>query len=236
MKRLATLIKWDFRLQFKYNLIYAAAYTAAFLFLILHFLVPHSHLKLFLPFILFTDPAIIGFYFLGALIFFERSERTLQGLMVTPVRLTEYFLSKIITLTVIALSISYIVVITTYGLDIDHCALILAIGLTSVFYVLIGFIFVVRVRSFNVYLMSSMFFFLLLISPLFYHFGLWRSPFFYLLPTQACLLLLRSVFIPIKTWQLLYSVAYLLLWIGITWWWGYTSFYDYLILKAEATT
>ena len=51
----------------------------------------------------FSDPAALGLFFMGAILLLERDERTLTALSVSPVLPVEYVLAKIISLAVIAL-------------------------------------------------------------------------------------------------------------------------------------
>lgn len=232
MKRYLNILRWDFLLQWRYKLIAAGIFITAFYTVLLKQL-PITALKTITPLIFFTDTAIIGFYFLGALIFFERSENTLEGLMVTPLKIKEYFISKIITLTVLALLMSLIITLFSYKDNLNIFLLITGISLMSCFYILIGFIAVVTVNSFSVYIMSSLIYFLALFIPLFDYFGIVNHWTMYLFPTQPCLLLLKAGFSSIKPWQTIYAIVYLTIWIYVMAIIAYKIFYTKIIVKAD---
>ena len=51
---------------------------------------------------IFTDPAAMGLFFMGAIVLFEKNERVLDSLAVSPVTPLAYVLSKIVSLGIIA--------------------------------------------------------------------------------------------------------------------------------------
>jgi fluoroquinolone transport system permease protein len=51
---------------------------------------------------IFTDPAAMGLYFMGAIVLFEKSERVLNSISISPVKPLEYMLSKLCSLAVIS--------------------------------------------------------------------------------------------------------------------------------------
>ena len=51
--------------------------------------------------IIFSDPAALGMFFMGAVILLERSQRVLESLAVSPVRSEEYIVSKALSLSLI---------------------------------------------------------------------------------------------------------------------------------------
>ena len=56
---------------------------------------PGPHLPAWAPaFIIFTDPAALGFFFLGALMMLERSEGVRTALAVTPLSAADYLTAK----------------------------------------------------------------------------------------------------------------------------------------------
>ena len=57
-------------------------------------------------FIIFSDPAALGFFFLGGLMMLERSEGVRPALAVTPLRIADYLGAKALTLTLVALCAS----------------------------------------------------------------------------------------------------------------------------------
>ncbi len=101
--RLATLLALDARLQLRYGIYYAYAVVVAFYVAALVWLSP------FLPpqaaaVIIYSDPAVLGFFFLGALMMLEKGEAARSALAITPVSAAEYVWSKALVLTALAVA------------------------------------------------------------------------------------------------------------------------------------
>jgi fluoroquinolone transport system permease protein len=187
MSRLGVALRLDLLLQFRYGFYYAAAFTTLVWISLLSAL-PESVLKLVVPFMIFADVAVVGYYFIAGMVLFEKGEATLFALVSTPLRFREYLVSKLATLGAI---------------------------LTSLIALLLGFIFVSPFEAISSYVVPSAIPHLIMAVPLIHFFGVWESPVFYLFPTQGSLFLLGGAFgtVPLAAWQLLYAVLYQLLWV-----------------------
>lgn len=137
--RLWSLLRHDARLQRRYGIWYAYAFVIGFYVIVLRLggdaLPPW--LKVL---VLYTDPSVFGFFFLGALLLLEKSENSRIALAMTPVSAAEYFWSKAITLTLVAL-IAVLVLLPFLGTppSLAHVALLLTtVILTSLHYVGLG--------------------------------------------------------------------------------------------------
>lgn len=99
--RIINLIKGDIRFQFKYGFYFVyAVFTAVYLSLI--FVMPQSWREKAAAIMIFSDPAAMGLFFMGAIVLLEKSERILNSLAVSPVKTGEYILSKVISLLFIS--------------------------------------------------------------------------------------------------------------------------------------
>ncbi|OCL26463.1 hypothetical protein U472_10725 [Orenia metallireducens] len=230
MRRLLANIKGDIFLQFKYGFYGVYAILVLFYILTLRFLAVKISAFL-LPIIIFSDPSLLGFYFIGGLILLEKDENTLDCLVATPLRIREYLISKMVSLTILGLLASMIIVLFSYGTEFNYLLLISGIVLTSCFFVLIGFVAVARFNTINDYIFSSIIYMMILNYPLFEYFGLYQSFLSYFSPTQASLLLISGAFSGIEFWQTIYGIAYLIIAIIIVYHFAYKSFYKFIILK-----
>jgi fluoroquinolone transport system permease protein len=52
-----------------------------------------------MPYIIFGDSVLIGFFFIAGAVFFEKGECTLSALLSTPVRFRHYLTGKLATLS-----------------------------------------------------------------------------------------------------------------------------------------
>ncbi len=230
MKRLAAAVRNDVLLQTKYGF-YSIYAVITLVYILLLRNLPAYWLDLALPLIIFSDPSFLGFYFIGGLILLEKGENTLEWLISTPLREKEYLYGKMISLTILALAASLAISFFSYGTGFNYPLLVMGVTLTSVFYILVGFVAVARFRTVNEYLLSSIVYMLILNLPLLDFFGLYHSWFFYLFPSQASLLLIRGAFIPVEAWQAAYGLIYLTAWVWLMYRWAHRSFYRFIILR-----
>ena len=214
MNALQNMLKWDFILQARYKLIHIAMLSIIIYFIATE-AIPEINTPTMHVTMLFFDPALIGIMFVGALILFEKSENTISSLIVTPLNISTYLQSKIITLTTLAvLSATLLTVLNAvfHEITFNLVYLYLGIVLTALMLILLGLIIVARIDSINEYLLSFMLAFLVLIVPPMLHLsGLYQNDIFYLWPTQAAFILLRGTVETLEQWQILYAIGYLLI-------------------------
>lgn len=232
MKTLINTIGWDLKLQLKYQIITVAT-VVTFLYLGLFYLSPMEGLEKLLIMLIFSDPAMLGFMFIGVLVLFEKGTNTLSAILVTPLKPGTYIWSKAISLTVIALIAGVVMAIGGHGIHLHFHWLIIGIIEASFIALLIGFIGVSRVRTLNQYMMIIPFFLTPLVIPVLNFFDLTNNYFLYLIPTQAPLLLFEAAFgEKISTWQIIYSIIYPAVSIRALHKWSVYCFKKYIIEKS----
>jgi fluoroquinolone transport system permease protein len=214
VRRLVAAVRLDLLLQLRYGFYHAAAFVTV-VWIALLYPLPDSLLDLAVTFVLFTDLAVTGYYFIAGMVLFEKGERTLFALLSTPLRFREYLASKLATLTALAAAASLVVVVAAYGPRFDVGLLATGVVFTSLICLLIGLIIVAPFDSISRYLIPSQIPMVVLGLPMLHFFGVWESPLFYLFPTHGSLLLLGGALgtVSLSTAQLAYAVLYQLLWI-----------------------
>lgn len=227
MRRLLHAVVWDLRLQLRHHVITIAvlvwlSYVALFQFISG---LPRDELTILL---LFSDPTVFGFLFVGVLVMFERIANTLEAVAVSPLSPAQYLWSKALSLTLIALFGGVVMALGSHALQFSVPPLCVALGLSSVFFIFLGFAAVVRVRTVNAYLLVVPVFLLPLISPLLGYTGIVESRLFYLVPTQATLVLFERSFQDRPWWEWIYAVAYLIVCIAVAFRWARRSFEAYI--------
>lgn len=151
--RILVLLAHDARLQYRYGIYAAYGFVVALYAAILHLGGPH------LPawaaaVLVFTDPAALGFFFLGALMLLEKAERVRAALAATPITALDYFFSKAATLTAVSL-VACLVLLAFMHRAEDPSLLLLTVALTAVQYVGLGVPAACRFRTVNGYLIGS---------------------------------------------------------------------------------
>lgn len=205
---LARAVGWDLRLLARHQVItvaavVTAAYAAAFRAL------PASRATEVVVVLVFSDPTMIGFLFVGVMVLFERGAGTLDAVVVTPLSPSQYLWSKALALTAVAVPCGLVMAVAARGMAFDAVWLVAGVALTSALFVLIGFVAVARVRTVNAYLLLVPLFLVPLNLPFLGFLGVVESPLLYLLPTQASLVLLESAFAARPAWELVYAVVLL---------------------------
>jgi len=236
MSALQHMLKWEFTLLSRYKIIHISILSMVLYFLTTQ-AIPDMDKPIFHSMLLFFDPAVIGIMFIGALVLFEKSERVLQALVITPMKVDEYILSKIISLTTLSLVsaivfTSLLYVFSDIGFHLAY--LVVGIILTSVMLILFGFILVSRVSSINEYLLAMFVSFLgLLFPPMLHLSGLYENLLFYLWPTQASLTIFTAVFnsTSVELWEIAYGIFYQFGWIVVLFILAKQAFHKHIVLK-----
>ena len=228
MTRLLRTLRWDIVFQWRYGLYLATAVSTLVILLVVR-QIPAALLDLALPFVIFSDLALVGFYFIAALVLFEKAEGTLLALVVSPLRFGEYLTSKLTTLTGLALVISLLVTLLCYGPAFNWPLLIVAVGLLSCFGLLVGLIAVAPHDTISAFFLPAQVYSLVMAVPLIPFLDFFQHPIFYLWPTYAALLLLRAVFVPLAAWQVGYGIVYQVVWIGLLVWVARRRFDRYIV-------
>lgn len=218
MNRLLATLRRDAIVQNRYRL-YAVSGVMVLVWGVLLSLFPQTaraNAALLVPAFVVFNLIVTTFYFMAALLLLEKGEGTLSAVVVTPLRAAEYLISKVFTLTLLALAESLLIIVLLFGTDVHWGLLLSGATLLSALYVLVGFIAVVRYDSINAWLMPSVVVVTFLILPLLPHFGLTSPWLFYLHPTWPALRLLEAAYVPVSSGEITYATGAALLWLGVT--------------------
>ena len=214
MSRLVPALRNDARLQLRYGFYAAGAFVAVFWIVGLS-LVPEDSLRWLLPAFLFLNGTITTFFFVAALLLFEKREGVLQALVVTPLRSGEYLTAKVVTLTALAMIEGVAIVGLTWGFEIDVLPLLLGMAATGALYTLFGFAMVLHYDSINEFVLPAGVVTAVLQLPILGPLGVWESPIFWLWPTTGALRLLQAGFEAQSAATWVYALLWTALWIAV---------------------
>lgn len=93
----------DIRYQFKYGF-YSLYLVISAVYIGILVMLPSEVRQLGAALVLWSDPAALGFFFVGGIVLLERGEGLHSYFSITPVRIGEYLFSKITSLAVISAS------------------------------------------------------------------------------------------------------------------------------------
>lgn len=208
MSLLLRNIKWDAFLIYKYGIVYVALGITA-LYCLGFWFGNTKGSEQAIAALIFTDPAMYGFLFTSIMILFEKDANTHQVIAVTPLPSNYYILSKASVFTTLSLVCSVAMILAASPESLILILFVLAVVLSSVLFVFIGVIAISYVNSFNQFIMSIPIVLAPVCLPFLDYFNLFTSPIFYLIPTQASLLLFKASVSAVQPWQILYAIVYL---------------------------
>lgn len=148
--RLSSLLLWDIRFQRKYGfyLLYAVL-TVIYAFIL--FAVPENWKEKTAAILIFSDPAAMGLFFMGAIILLEKSQHVPCAFAVSPVRETEYIIAKVGSLCAISLIVAAVLALTANA-DNLHIVL-LGTALSSTIFTLLSIIIAAKIASLNQFIL-----------------------------------------------------------------------------------
>jgi fluoroquinolone transport system permease protein len=199
--RLLLLIQGEFQRFNKYGVTTISFMVAVVWFLMLYFL-DNQLLDQMLPVIILMDTTMMAVLFIGATMFFEKSESTISTLLVTPIRPAEIIGSKVIANAIHTLFATMLVVVVFYftrGLNVQYFYMVIVLLIVSSFHTLLGLVFSYMSKDFTSMLVNTMIYtFILVIPTLLVSFGVLRGDLWSwllrLTPTTAAETLIQVAF------------------------------------------
>jgi fluoroquinolone transport system permease protein len=210
MTRLVSALRLELTLQNRQKFLHAGIFSGL-IWLAVLLPMPHSLRPVAEPYVLVGDIAIIGFFFVGATVFFEKQERTIGAIISTPLRFWEYLAAKLTVLLAISLFVGLVVATVVHGFDYHLAPLVSGVILGTLLMLLVGFITSLPFASVtDWFLAATIPLTIMLVPPIIYYSGLWPNPVLYVIPTQGPLLLLGAAFdqVALSPGQVIYAVLY----------------------------
>ena len=151
--RMLALLRGDVRFQFKYG-IHFLYLVFTMLYVGVLFALPEAWREKAALVMIFTDPAAMGLFFMGGIILFEKSERVMDSLAVSPVKAWEYVISKLVSIgatsTLVGLAIGL-----PAGIVRNPPAFILGVFLCSCLFSSVALILAKQIHSLNQFMVMT---------------------------------------------------------------------------------
>jgi fluoroquinolone transport system permease protein len=217
MNQFLHLLKHDFRLLQRHKILAISILVTAIYIAVFKALSHFSQADRILVLVIFNDPALLGFLFVGVMVLFEKNENTLQALSVSPLKESNYIFSKTIALSVISVICCYAMAFAGMGLDFHFGHYFFASLFTSNLFAFLGFIIVAGVTSFNRFLMKAVGLLITLSIPFLGYYGVLPRVWFLWMPTQPCIDLFRAAFYQdVTSNEMLYAYVAMIFWLIVT--------------------
>lgn len=180
----------DFKFQKKYGILLIYAIFTLFYIFILK-AIPSSISNQVGTILVFTDPAAMGLFFMGANILLEKSQRINFTIVTCPISVNEYILSKCLSIMITSTMVGVLIMLIAFG-TINIFGVI-SIALSSILFSLCGLFVASKVNSLNEFSIFTVPFELAISLPaIFYIFGYLKDDIFILHPGIASMRLLNS--------------------------------------------
>lgn len=141
--------------------------------------------------LVYTDPAAMGLFFMGAVVLFEKSQRVESSLAVSPVKIGEYIFAKVVPLMVIGIIVGVLLCIFA-GIS-NIVFILLGVGLGSVLFSLCGLFVASKVDTLNGFIVAVVPFEIFLCVPaILFIFGILKSQLWILHPGVAAIQLIMG--------------------------------------------
>lgn len=210
MSRFVSALRLEVTLQVRQKFLHAAVFSGL-IWLAVLLPMPPSLRAAAEPYVLVGDVAIIGFFFVGGTVFFEKQERTIGAIISTPLRFWEYLAAKLAVLVAISLFVAVVVVSISRGTAYRPVPLVLGVVVGTLLMLLVGFTTSLPFESVtDWFLAATIPLAVMTIPPVVYYSSVWPNPVLYLVPTQGPLLLLGAALdqVVLSPWQVAYAVVY----------------------------
>lgn len=148
--KLRHLFLWDMRFQNRHGfyLLYA---ILTVIYSIILFVVPDGWKEKTAAILIFTDPASMGLFFMGAIILLEKNQHIPCAFSVSPVRPAEYILAKVGSLSAISIAVAAVL---AFAAKAENAPVVLLGTLFScVIFTLLSIIVAERVFSLNQFIL-----------------------------------------------------------------------------------
>ncbi len=162
--RMLNAIKADVTFQLKQGFYLVYILLTIIYMLIVHQLPEHMRIVV-VPIVIFFDPSIVGFFFIGGIVMLEKTQGILDFLIVTPLRSKEYLMAKAISMAMLAILASCAITLVAYQDEVRWSLLILGIGISALIFTLYGFFVAAKCKSLNAYFIKMIPYMLLIVLP-----------------------------------------------------------------------
>lgn len=208
-ERLAAALRVDMRLQARSGLYAIGGSVAVLLGLAGRTVLPPEAVAEVLPAFYLVALGGTTYVYVASMLLLEKSERTLDALRVSPMTVREYLVSKVVTLSgFAAVEAAVLYAIASRAAPASVAPLAAGVLVLGVSMTLLGIGQAASYDSVTSFLLpGALIVSLVLQTPFLFVVGVGPDALWYLVPTQAPLLLMLGAFTPLRAWQWSYALG-----------------------------
>ncbi|HBE41636.1 MAG TPA: ABC transporter [Bacteroidales bacterium] len=199
----------DIRFQLKQGF-YLVYVLITIIYLILLSFLPEDVLSIALPLVVFSDPSVLGLFFIGGIIMLEKVQGVLSVLVVSPLRTIEYLLSKVVSLALVSVLAAFAITGFSNYSNVNWLLLFLSTVLTSGIFTLCGIMINAGCQTVNQYMIKTIPYMLLFVLPCVSLVGFPYSWVFTIVPSVAALRLMLGAYTGIPFYEAVALIIYLI--------------------------
>ena len=210
--RKVNVIKGDMLFQWKYGFYMLYLLMIIIYYVIFSFLTGNIK-ETIVSICVYSDPAAMGIFFMGALILLEKSQRITNSIAISPVTVEEYILGKIVSVGIISEIVGVILMLQGHTENYFLCAIGIFAG--SVIFSLCGIIVGAKIESLNQYIIGTLPFEIMGFVPvILYRIGfMWNNKLMIIHPGCSVMRLIEG-----DTEMAVGAVASIVIWIILLFW------------------
>lgn len=213
MIQLFNQIKWQFLVFQKNNLITMIVGITMVYVLIIYLIRGSENVEKFITLLIYNDPALVGFIFIGISIILEKDQEVLSALFVTPLNQHLYLISRIITLSTIGFFGALAMILTAKGTSFNFIHFFVGVFSTYILFCLMGVFIVSYTTEILHFFLCGIPILIFMSLPLLNYFELTNLSFLKLFPIQGGLnLIVNSYQQSPNIKELIFGYASILIW------------------------
>jgi len=225
MNELFKQIKWQFLIFQRNNLISMIIAISAFYVLIIYLIKDFQNVEKFITLLIYNDPAIVGFIFIGISIILEKDQEVLPALFVTPLNQHIYLISRIITLSAIGFFGALVMVLTAKSTSFNFVHFSVGAFSTCVLFCLMGIFVVSYTTEILHFLLRAIPLLIFMSLPLLNYFELTDLSFLKLFPVQGGLNLMVNSYAESPNFgEIIFGYVSIAVWTPLLYWFVYRIF------------
>lgn len=225
MNGLFKQLKWQFLIFQRNNLISMIVVISAFYVLIIYLIKDFAGVEKFITLLIYNDPALVGFIFIGISIILEKDQEVLPALFVTPLNHHIYLISRIITLSAIGFSGALAMVLTAKGVSFNFLHFSVGAFSTCVLFCLMGIFVVSYTTEVLHFLLRAIPLLIFMSLPLLNYFELTDLSILKLFPVQGGLnLMVNSYRESMNAQEIIFGYLSIAVWTPLLYWLVYRIF------------
>lgn len=230
MIQLLNQIKWQFLIFHRNNLLTMIIGIVALYVLLICLIKDFADVEKFITLLIYNDPAVIGFVFIGISIMLEKDQQVLPAIFVTPLNLHFYLASRIAALSTIISLGALAMILMAKGASINFLLFLAGAFSTGILFCLMGVFVVSYTTEILHFMLRSIPLLIFMSLPLLNYFGLTDLSFLKLFPVQGGLNLMVNSYREVPDWgEVIYGCVSIAAWTPLIYWAVYRIFRNNIV-------